>query len=62
MLGASVESPSLVSEVFRLYAGMNSSMDEVIAGYDEAELELIAGFLGRTAEAGQAAADDLAQQ
>ena len=49
-------------EVFRLYAGMNSSMDEVIAGYDEAELELIAGFLGRTAEAGKAAADDLAQQ
>jgi DNA-binding MarR family transcriptional regulator len=49
-------------EVFRLYAGMNTSMDEVIAGYDEAELELIAGFLGRTAEAGKAAADDLARE
>ena len=47
-------------EVFRLYAGMIASMDEIIAGYDEADLELIADFLGRTAAAGQNATEDLA--
>jgi DNA-binding MarR family transcriptional regulator len=46
-------------EVFRLYAGMNSSMDGIIEGYTEAELELIADFLRRTAAAGQSAVDDL---
>jgi hypothetical protein len=39
---------------------MNSSMDQIIGGYDEAELELLAGFLRRTAESGRAAAQELA--
>lgn len=49
-------------EVFRLYAGMNTSMDGIIEEYSEAELELIAGFLRRTAAAGQQASDELADQ
>lgn len=46
-------------EVFGLLAGMNRSMDELCADYDEAELDVIVDFVRRTAEAGQAAADDL---
>jgi DNA-binding MarR family transcriptional regulator len=46
-------------EVVRLYAGMNQSMDEICAGYDEAELEAISDFLRRVAEAGQRASNDL---
>lgn len=47
-------------EVFQLYAGMNSAMDEICAGYTEPELELLAGFLRRTTNAGLVAAGDLA--
>ena len=48
------------AELFRLYAGMNTAMDELCAGYTDAELELIADFLRRTTGAGQAAAEELA--
>ena len=48
------------AEVLRLYSGMNSAMDQIIGEYDEAQLELVAGFLRRTAEAGQGAAEELA--
>ncbi|WP_326557783.1 MarR family transcriptional regulator [Micromonospora sp. NBC_01796] len=48
------------AELIRLYAGMNGSMDEICAGYTPEQLELLADFLRRTAEAGQAAADELA--
>jgi DNA-binding MarR family transcriptional regulator len=48
------------AEVLRLYAGMNRAMDQIIGQYDEAQLELLADFLRRTAEAGQAAAEGLA--
>lgn len=48
------------AELLRQYAGMNSLMDDICAGYDEAELELIAGFLRRTADAGRDATDELA--
>jgi DNA-binding MarR family transcriptional regulator len=48
------------AEVFRLLAGMNTSMDQVCAGYTDAELELVAGFLRRTTDAGQDATDELA--
>jgi len=49
-------------ELFRLYAGMNASMDGICAGYTDAELELVAGFLRRTATAGRAATDDLSSR
>jgi DNA-binding MarR family transcriptional regulator len=48
------------AEVFRLYEGMNASMDELCAGYTNAELELLADFLHRTTTVGRDAADDLA--
>jgi DNA-binding MarR family transcriptional regulator len=49
-----------ISEVFGLYSGMISSMDEICATYDEAQLELITDFLRRAAEAGRDAADKVA--
>jgi len=48
------------AEVLRLYSGMNVSMDQICAGYTDTELELLADFLRRTAEAGRAATDALA--
>ncbi|WP_158883254.1 MarR family transcriptional regulator [Amycolatopsis anabasis] len=48
------------AELFRLYAGMNSSMDEICAGYADAELELLADFLRRSTTAGQDATTELA--
>ena len=47
-------------EIFRLYAGMNSSMDGICAGYSDAELTLLADFLHRATAAGRAATDELA--
>jgi DNA-binding MarR family transcriptional regulator len=48
------------AELFGLYAGMNTAMDELCAGYTDAELELLAGFLHRTVDAGRGATDELA--
>lgn len=48
------------AELLRQYAGMNSLMDKICAGYDEAELRLIADFLRRAADAGGEATDRLA--
>ncbi len=51
------------AEVLRLYlveSGMNSALEDICAEYSVGELELLAGFLRRTAEAGQAAAEKLA--
>jgi DNA-binding MarR family transcriptional regulator len=47
------------AELFRLYAGMNTAMNEICAGYRPAELELVADFLRRTAEAGRTATEEL---
>jgi len=48
------------AELFRLYSGMNTSMDQICAGYTDAELELLADFLRRTTNAGRDATDELA--
>src|SRR5688572_19167588 len=48
------------AELFRLYSGMNASMDQICAGYGDTELELLADFLRRTADAGGRATDELA--
>ena len=48
------------AELFRLYSGMNTSMDRLCAGYTEAELELLADFLRRTTNAGRDATAELA--
>jgi DNA-binding MarR family transcriptional regulator len=47
------------AELFRLYAPMNRSMDQICAGYSDEELALLAGFLRRTSDAGQAATEAL---
>ena len=47
------------AELFRLYAGMNRSLDEICAGYTDEQLTLLADFLSRTTAAGRAAADDV---
>ena len=52
--------PERLTELVRLYSGMNRSVDEICARYGSAELDLIADFLGRTANAGTAAAEALA--
>ena len=48
------------AELFALYAGMNTALDGLLAGYDEGQLDLLADFLRRTTDAGRAATDDLA--
>src|SRR6266567_3796058 len=43
------------AEILRLYlvdSGMNDAMDQICAEYDEDGLELLGGFLRRTADAG----------
>jgi DNA-binding MarR family transcriptional regulator len=52
--------PRRSTELVRLYSGMNASLDEICARYGEAELELLADFLRRTADAGRDATDELA--
>ncbi|MEW2357537.1 MarR family transcriptional regulator [Spirillospora sp. NPDC029432] len=47
-------------EIYRLLSGMNTRMDRLCEQYTEAELELIAGFLKRTTEAGHDATGRLA--
>jgi DNA-binding MarR family transcriptional regulator len=49
------------TELIRLYSAMNTSMDQICAEYGDSELELLADFLRRTADAGQKAADELAR-
>ena len=50
------------AELVGLYSGMNSSMNEICAGYGNAELEVLADFLRRTVDAGQSATDKLAKE
>ena len=52
--------PEAIGAVFRHYDGMNSQMDAVCAEYSPAELELIAGFLVRTADASRRAVAEFA--
>ncbi len=50
------------AEILRLYlveSGMNTAMDEICADYSDEDLELLAGFLRRTADAGRTAAEKL---
>ncbi|GAA3029792.1 MarR family transcriptional regulator [Streptosporangium longisporum] len=47
------------AELLGLFAGMNTSLEHICAGYEDADLELVADFLGRAAEAGRIAAESL---
>lgn len=51
--------PDRGMEIYRLFAGMNTAMDAICAGYDQQQLELIADFLGKTADAGLTATRSL---
>jgi DNA-binding MarR family transcriptional regulator len=51
--------PERNPELYHLLSGMNSAMDELCAGYDEAQLALLGDFLRRATEAGQTATHDL---
>jgi DNA-binding MarR family transcriptional regulator len=50
------------AEVLRLYlidSGMNTAMDQICAEYDDTDLQLLTGFLHRTADAARTAAERL---
>ena len=52
------------AEILRLYlvdSGMNTAMDQICAEYEDEELELLAGFLRRTANASRTAAERLTE-
>jgi DNA-binding MarR family transcriptional regulator len=49
-----------IVELLRLYAGMNAAMDQLCAEYAESELELLADFLRRVANAGRDAPEEFA--
>jgi len=49
--------------ILRLYlvdSGMNTALDQICAEYDETDLQLLAGFPHRTADAARTAAERLA--
>ncbi|GAB3436165.1 MarR family transcriptional regulator [Flindersiella endophytica] len=50
------------AEVYGLYTGMNTSVDGILAGYSDAELEVIAGFLLRTKDAGEGAVAEFSDE
>ena len=50
------------ADLLRLYSGMSASMDRICAGYGDTELELLAEFLGRTADARRSATDELSAE
>ena len=50
------------AEILRLYlidSGMNTAMDQICAGYQDNDFQLLAGFLRRTADAARTAAERL---
>ncbi|MGW2373615.1 MULTISPECIES: MarR family winged helix-turn-helix transcriptional regulator [Kitasatospora] len=49
-------------ELLHLYSGMNASLDDICEGYEPAQLEVIADFLSRTAEAGTAASEAMGRK
>ena len=51
------------TEVLRLYvidSGVNTAMEQICVEYEDEDLELLAGFRRRTADAGRTAAEKLA--
>ncbi|WP_018352328.1 MarR family transcriptional regulator [Longispora albida] len=52
--------PDRGREVYVLFAGMNTALDQICAGYDEQQLELLADFLSKANDAGLTATRTLA--
>jgi DNA-binding MarR family transcriptional regulator len=53
--------PDRYADLLRLYSGMSRSMNRLLAGYSEEELETIADFLRRTVDAGREATAELGE-
>jgi DNA-binding MarR family transcriptional regulator len=53
--------PGRQRDVFRLYGGMNSSIDSILESYSDAEIDLVLDFLRRCTQAGRSAVDQLAK-
>ena len=49
-------------QLLRLYSGLSRSMNKLLAGYSDTELELIADFMHRTVDAGRKATEELASE
>lgn len=49
------------AQIYELYSGMNGSMEDLLGGYDESELEVLVDFLSRAREAGVVATEELAR-
>ena len=49
--------PDRYGDLLRLYQGMSRSMNKLLAGYSDSELETIADFLQRTVDAGRDATE-----
>jgi len=49
------------AELLRLYGGLSRSMNRILADYSDSELAVIADFMHRTVDAGQQAAEALAE-
>src|SRR5512133_670123 len=47
------------SDLMRLYVGKDATINQIYTGYEEKELELLADFLHRAANAGRSATDEL---
>ena len=54
--------PDKQRDIVRLYDGMNSSLDEILEGYSDDQIDLVVDFLRRCTEAGQHSADRLAEK
>lgn len=52
--------PERGREMFGLYGGMNSALDDIFTGYDDAQLAVLADFLRKATEAGASATRSLA--
>jgi DNA-binding MarR family transcriptional regulator len=52
--------PDRQRDIIRLYDGMNSSLDQILDGYTDEQIDLVVDFLRRCAQAGQSATDQLA--
>ena len=48
------------AEIFKLYSGMNASIEEICGSYSDTELAVLADFLSRVADAGRHATEELA--
>lgn len=51
--------PDRQREVYRLYGGMNRSLDEILGSYSDEQIDTVVDFLRRCAEAGREAANQL---